>query len=52
MVIREYPEDIKRAMEKCEPYIDKIYNGDLKDVPPDAIEAYELTKKWVWEMDQ
>ncbi len=52
MVIREYPEEIKKAFEKCKPYENRIKDGILKDAPPDVIEAFELTKKWVWEMGQ
>lgn len=52
MVIREYPEEIKKAFEKCKPYENRIKDGVLKDAPPDVIEAFELTKKWVWEMEQ
>lgn len=48
MTIRRYPEEIERLFQICEPYEDKILDGDLKDVPPEAIEAFEKTKKWAW----
>lgn len=52
MVIREYPEEIKKAMEKYKPYRNRIKDGVLKDAPPDVIEAFNLVKKWAWEIGQ
>ena len=52
MVIREYPPDIKRLLKICEPYELKISMGDTTDVPKEAIDAFEKTKKWFWEQDQ
>ena len=52
MVIREYPEDIKKALKICEPYEDKVKDGVLNDAPPEVIQAFEKTKKWFWEQDQ
>nr|DAZ07849.1 MAG TPA: hypothetical protein [Caudoviricetes sp.] len=52
MVLREYPEDIKKLLKICEPYEDKIEDGVLKDAPPEVIEAFEKTKEWAWEQEQ
>ncbi len=52
MVIREYPEEIKKMMEVYEPYANRIDDGVLEDAPPKAIEAFEKVKKWAWEQGQ
>lgn len=52
MVIREYPEEIKKAMDAYEPYANRIKNGELTDAPPKVIEAFKKVKKWVWEQGQ
>lgn len=52
MVIREYPPEIKKLMEICEPYEWDIYDGKTENVPKEAIEAFEATKKWFWEQGQ
>lgn len=52
MVIREYPEEIKKLMAIYEPYSNRIKDGVLKDAPPEAIEALEKVKKWIWEEGQ
>ena len=52
MVLREYPEDIKKLLKICGPYEDKIENGVLKDAPLEVIEAFEKTKEWAWKQEQ
>ena len=52
MVIREYPEEIKKLMAIYKPYRNRIENGVLKDAPPKVIEAFEKVKKWAWEQGQ
>ena len=52
MVVRQYPEEIERLFTICEPYEDRIEDGELKDAPPEVIEAFEKTKKWAWEQEQ
>ncbi len=52
MVVRQYPEKIERLFKICEPYEDRIEDGELKDAPPEVIEAFEKTKKWAWEQEQ
>lgn len=48
----EYPEDIKKAMEIFKPYENNIKDAELKDAPPEAIEAFYKFKKWAWEQGQ
>ena len=48
----QYPEEIEKLFKICEPYEDKIENGELKDVPQEIIEAFEKTKEWAWEQGQ
>lgn len=48
-MFREYPEEIKKLMDLCAPYEDKIKDGELTDAPPEVIEAFKKTKKWAWE---
>lgn len=52
MVIREYPEEIKKYMAIYEPYSIQIYQGKLEGVPQEAIDAYNKVKKWAWEQGQ
>ena len=52
MVIREYPEEIRKLMEVYEPYANRIYNGKLENAPTKVIEAFEKVKKWAWEQGQ
>ena len=52
MVIREYPEEIKKLMDIYEPYAQKIYHGATGDVPPNAIKAYNQVKEWAWSQGQ
>lgn len=52
MVIRKYPDEIERLLKICEPYLDRVEDGELKDAPPEVIEAFEKTKKWAWEQCQ
>ncbi len=52
MVLRDYPDEIKKLMKICEPYEDKIVDGMLKDAPSEVIEAFEKTKRWAWEQEQ
>lgn len=49
MVIREYPEEIKKLMKIYEPY---MVGCHLEDAPPEAVEAFEKVKKWAWEQGQ
>lgn len=49
MIVRQYPEEIEKLFKMCEPYEDKIVDGELKDAPPEVIDAFEKTKQWVWE---
>ena len=41
MAFRRYPEEIEKLFKICEPYEDRIENGELKDAPPEVIEAFE-----------
>ena len=43
MVIREYPEEIKKLMEIYEPF---IVNCKLVNPSPEALEAFEKVKEW------
>ena len=52
MVIYEYPEEIKKLLKICEPYESKVKNGELKNAPPEVVDAFEKTKKWFWEQGQ
>lgn len=52
MVIREYPEEIKKAMAIYEPYANRIEDGKLINVPQKVIDAFEKVKKWIWEQGQ
>ena len=52
LVFCQYPEEIEKLFKICEPYEDKIENGELKDVPQEIIEAFEKTKEWAWEQGQ
>ena len=52
MVIRDYPEEIKKLMAIYKLYRSRIENGVLKDAPPKVIEAFEKVKKWAWEQGQ
>ena len=52
MVIRQYPEDIKEMMDIYQQYIDRIHDGKLKDVPLEALEAFNKVKEWAWEQGQ
>lgn len=52
MVIREYPEEIKKAMAIYEPYANRIEDGKLTNAPQKAIDAFEKVKKWSWEQGQ
>lgn len=44
MAFRRYPEEIEKLFKICEPYEDRVENGELKDAPPEVIEAFEKTK--------
>ena len=44
MVIREYPEEIRKLMEVYEPYANRIYDGKLENAPTKVIEAFEKVK--------
>ena len=50
MVWRELPSEIKKYFDICEPYELDIYEG--RPVPDYVREAFEKTKKWMWEQDQ
>ena len=51
-MIIDYPEEIKKAMEIYEPYRLNIKDGELKDAPQEAIDAFYKCKKWAWEQEQ
>ena len=51
-MIIDYPEEIKKAMEIYEPYRLNIKDGELKDAPQEAIDAFYKCKKWAWEQGQ
>lgn len=51
-MIVDYPDEIKKLMKKYEPYADKIKDGELKDAPQEAIDAFYKCKKWAWEQEQ
>lgn len=44
MVIYEYPEEIKKLLKICEPYESKVKNGELKNAPPEVVDAFEKQK--------
>ena len=46
------PDEIKKLADIWEPYAREILNGDLKNVPQEALEAYRKDKEWAWEQDQ
>ncbi len=52
MVIREYPKEIQKLMDVYEPYVHQLYHNETKNIPKEAIEAYEKVKKWIWEQGQ
>ena len=52
IMIIDYPEEIKKAMEIYEPYRLNIKDGELKDAPQEAIDAFYKCKKWAWEQEQ
>ncbi len=52
MVIREYPEEIKKMMEIYKPYANRINDGKLENAPQKAIEAFEKVKEWAWNQGQ
>lgn len=49
MVIREYPDDIKKLMDIYKPY---IVGCHLENAPQEAVDAFEKVKKWSWEQGQ
>lgn len=49
LVIREYPKEIKELMDIYDPY---VVDCELKDAPPEAVEAFEKVKEWSWEQWQ
>lgn len=52
IMIIDYPEEIKKAIEIYEPYRLNIKDGELKDAPQEAIDAFYKCKKWAWEQEQ
>nr|DAJ71512.1 MAG TPA: hypothetical protein [Caudoviricetes sp.] len=46
------PEKIKRLAAIWEPYAKEILEGNIENVPKEAIEAYEKDKAWAWEQEQ
>ncbi len=50
MVLRELPPEIKKYFDICELYELDIYQG--KSVPDYVMEAFEKTKKWLWDQGQ
>lgn len=49
MVIREYPEEIKKLMQIYEPFVKYC---KLVDPTPEAVDAFEQVKKWSLEQGQ
>ena len=43
MVIRDYPEEIKKLMEIYEPF---IVNHELVNPSPEALEAFKKVQEW------
>lgn len=52
MVLRDYPEEIKKLLKICEPYEDRVKDGILTDAPAEVIKAFNKTKAWAWEQGQ
>ena len=52
MVIRRYPDDIKKLMDIFDPYTHEILSGNLDSVPQTAIDAYNKVKEWSFEQGQ
>ena len=46
------PDEIKKLEAIWEPYAKEILNGELENVPQEALDAYEKDKAWAWEQDQ
>lgn len=51
-MIMDYPEEIKRLLKICEPYEDRIVDGEMKDAPQEVIDAFNKTKEWAWSIGQ
>lgn len=51
-MISRYPREIEALIKIWKPYGAEIYKGDLRDVPEEAIKAYEDFKAWSWEQGQ
>jgi diphthamide synthase subunit DPH2 len=51
-MIFRYPEEIENLMKIWRPYGKKLYMGEIDNIPPEAIKAYNECKKWAWEQGQ
>lgn len=50
MVLKEYPPEIKKYFDICDPYIDDMLKH--KPVPDHILEAFNKTKEWAWKQGQ
>ena len=44
MMIAAYPKEIENLMKVWRPYGKRIHNGEIENIPQDAIKAYEESK--------
>lgn len=44
-----YPKDFEERRKLYEPYIE---NGTLEQAPQEIKDAYEINKKWLWDIGQ
>lgn len=51
-MIREYPKEIQKCLEICEPYRWNIKDGEMLNAPQKVIDAFNKFKKWAWEQGQ
>lgn len=51
MVILDFPDEIKKAIQIYEPYMES-HNGSLEGAPPEVTEAYKKCYEWSWGMGQ
>lgn len=52
MVLRDYPQEIKRLMAAYKPYELDLFHGNTTNVPAEAVDAFEKVKQWAWEQGQ
>ena len=46
------PDEIEKLYEIFEPYFHQIYQGNLENVPEEAIEAHKKVREWAFEQGQ